>query len=218
MPLKDFRKQLAKTTDRLTDRLGDRVSDRVAELSDRLATLTDRAEAYQSDLRKRVRPQPARRGRSLIALCLGLCTGAAIAYFADGQEGARRRQQALARLRKLFASTGAPLQGAAIKARDKAAGRIRQAGLPPDNPDADDLTLVSRVESELFRDRSIPKGKINIGAVDGTVILRGELDDASQIDGIVAAVNKIVGVREVENLLHTPGTPAPNKASARGIR
>ena len=38
-----------------------------------------------------------------------------------------------------------------------------------------------------------------------------------QIGAIEAAVRKVVGVKEVENLLHTPGTPAPNKAESRAV-
>jgi len=78
------------------------------------------------------------------------------------------------------------------------------------NPD--DRTLVDRVESEIFRDRKQVKGKVNINAEEGVVVLRGELESQDLIDDLVKAVHEVDGVRNVENLLHTPGAEAPAKS------
>ena len=79
------------------------------------------------------------------------------------------------------------------------------------NPD--DQTLVDRVESEIFRDRKEVKGKVNINAEEGVVVLRGELESQDLIEDLVKAAREVDGVRNVENLLHTPGTEAPAKMS-----
>lgn len=79
------------------------------------------------------------------------------------------------------------------------------------NPD--DQTLVDRVESEIFRDRHEVKGKVNINAEEGVVVLRGQLDSQDMIDDLVNAVRDVDGVRNVENLLHLPGTDAPMHSS-----
>ena len=73
----------------------------------------------------------------------------------------------------------------------------------------DDATLKDKVESELFRDEHEVKGAININAQEGIVQLRGELPSQDLIDALVERTQRIQGVREVENLLHTPGTEAP---------
>ena len=73
----------------------------------------------------------------------------------------------------------------------------------------DDATLKDKVESELFRDEHEVKGAININAQEGVVQLRGQLPSQDLIDALVDRTQKIQGVREVENLLHTPGTEAP---------
>ena len=73
----------------------------------------------------------------------------------------------------------------------------------------DDATLKDKVESELFRDEHEVKGAINVNAQEGIVQLRGELPSQDLIDALVARTQKIQGVRDVENLLHTPGTEAP---------
>jgi osmotically-inducible protein OsmY len=73
----------------------------------------------------------------------------------------------------------------------------------------DDATLKDKVESELFRDEHEVKGAINVNAQEGVVQLRGELPSQDLIDALVDRTSKIQGVKDVENLLHTPGTEAP---------
>ena len=68
----------------------------------------------------------------------------------------------------------------------------------------DDATLKDKVESELFRDEHEVKGAINVNAQEGVVQLRGQLPSQDLIDALVERTQKIHGVREVENLLHTP--------------
>jgi hypothetical protein len=75
----------------------------------------------------------------------------------------------------------------------------------------DDETLRQRVESQLFRDRHIPKGELNITAEHGMIILRGELDSPIEIAQLEERVRHMPGVRGVQNLVHVHGTPAPNK-------
>ena len=69
-------------------------------------------------------------------------------------------------------------------------------------------------QCEVFRDPDIPKGQININAEDGRIVLRGQMERPDQIRTIEKAVRKVHGVREVQNLLHLPDMPAPNKRAA----
>jgi osmotically-inducible protein OsmY len=73
----------------------------------------------------------------------------------------------------------------------------------------DDATLKDKVESELFRDEHEVKGAINVNAQEGIVQLRGQVPSQDLIDTLVERTSKIHGVKDVENLLHTPGTEAP---------
>ena len=75
--------------------------------------------------------------------------------------------------------------------------------------DYDDWTLKAKVESELFRDEHDVKGAVNVNAQEGVVQLRGQLPSLDLIDALVERTRKIHGVKDVENLLHTPGTEAP---------
>ena len=86
----------------------------------------------------------------------------------------------------------------------------RRAVTPP--PIYDDQTLKAKVESELFREEHALKGLVNVNVQQGVTQLRGEVGSRELIDELVDRTQKVRGVREVENLLHTPGTPAPGPA------
>ena len=85
----------------------------------------------------------------------------------------------------------------------------RQPAPPPD-----DLTLLDRVESELFAEPGIPKGKLNLEVDRGVLVVRGELGSQAEIERVRSAAARIVGVKAVHSYLHLPHTPAPNKAEA----
>jgi osmotically-inducible protein OsmY len=143
-----------------------------------------------------------------LAAALG---GAALAYFLDPQQGRRRRhvtrdraislaRQAGRRGRKLVNHVSSDAYGYLERARHARGGA----------EDLDDRTLVDKVESIVFRDRDVPKGRINVNAENGVVFLRGEVDTPELVETLEARVRNVRGVRGVENLLHLPGTPAPN--------
>ena len=80
-----------------------------------------------------------------------------------------------------------------------------------EKPQPDDVTLARKVETEIFRDADVPKGKINVNVEDGVVYLRGELEQPDLIQDLEGQARKVQGVRDVENLLHVPGQEAPAK-------
>jgi osmotically-inducible protein OsmY len=116
------------------------------------------------------------------------------------------------RVRRTWNGTdGADTTGIIQTARQgasRASDRVRRR-TPNDTSEVDDATLVDKVESEIFRDPTAPKGRININAERGRVVLRGEVDQPEQISALEAAVREVPGVKDVENLLHLPGTSAP---------
>jgi osmotically-inducible protein OsmY len=133
--------------------------------------------------------------------------GAGVMYVADPVSGARRRAMARDRLMATFRSVAHAGRGLAAETR----GVVQHARhLQPEEWSVpNDATLTQRVESELFRDPEIPKGRINLNAEAGYIVLRGELDSPEKIRDIAAKAERIPGVRGVRNLMHTTGTPAP---------
>jgi BON domain len=97
-------------------------------------------------------------------------------------------------------------------ARRQAPARKRpspQASRAP--KDLDDVALARKVESIIFRDERIPKGKIDVNAADGVVWLRGEAKTPEMIKELERETAAIPEVKRVENLLHLPKTPAPTR-------
>ena len=76
----------------------------------------------------------------------------------------------------------------------------------------DDVSITRKVETELFRDRKIAKGKISVNTAEGVVFLRGEAKNPELINEIERRVSEVPEVKGVENLLHLPKTPAPTRA------
>jgi osmotically-inducible protein OsmY len=133
--------------------------------------------------------------------------GAALTYFFDPDNGKRRRKVATDRLAGLFRRHGRRLsRGVASQAH----GLKQKATHLREEPKAqpDDVTLARKVESEIFRDADVPKGKINVNAENGRIVLRGEADSREMIEELVGKARKVQGVQDVENLLHAPGEPA----------
>jgi osmotically-inducible protein OsmY len=142
---------------------------------------------------------------------LGL--GALLAYFFDPQNGRRRRAMARDRIPAFFRSTSQKAEsvGSAASAKASAAKQKATHLKEEEKPQPDDVTLARKVETEIFRGADIPKGRINVNAENGKVVLRGEVDQPELITDLEKRTKKVQGVQEVENLLHVQGTPAPTK-------
>jgi osmotically-inducible protein OsmY len=138
-----------------------------------------------------------RRRLRLIAL------GAALSYFFDPDNGKRRRKQAVHRLAGLSRRHGKRLVKGASSKTHAVAQKATHLKEEP-KPQPDDVTLARKVETEILRDAEVPKGKINVNAENGKIVLRGEVDSAEMIDDLVSKAGKVQGVHDVENLLHTP--------------
>ena len=152
-----------------------------------------------------------RSARQLAAVAASaLAAGAALEFFFDPRSGRRRRHLVRDRTTAAFRRRARKVERQAHYEAGKMVG-LAHAITHHDHavPELDDVSLVRKVESELFRDRTIPKGPISINADRGIVVLRGQLDDAQEIERIEREVRGVAGVRDVENLLHPPGVPAP---------
>ena len=141
---------------------------------------------------------------------LGGALGALLAYFFDPQNGNRRRHVAYDRTGAFFRSGGRHAARAGRGVAAEAYGVSQKVQHLKEEPkDFDDATLAAKIRSEVFRARDLPKGHVNVNVQDGVVQLRGEVPRAELIDELVAQTRKVQGVRDVENLLHLPGTEAP---------
>lgn len=203
----------ARTTSGKSMKAAGTAGKRTAKTSARASGLVARAWWQSIKLAMRAQPTESAGSSSAPKMTAAAIAGAGSAYLLDPERGKHRRHvlkdRALAAGRTLArrgSSQGRYLAG-------KAQGAVHQAASSPAGP-TDDLTLADRVRTEIFRRPDAPKDAVNLGVVAGVVYLRGEVHDPAQIEQLVADARAVPGVRSVENLLHTPGTPAPTGGAA----
>jgi hypothetical protein len=145
----------------------------------------------------------------------GVAAGVLLEYFLDPAAGRRRRHQARDRAVSRVRRGERRVVGRARRAELHAAGVARRTlnARRRRTEQFDDVTLTQKVQSELFRRAGADKGPISVNAEDGVVFLRGTLERHEDIARLGQAAQAIAGVRDVENLLHVPGTPAPPSRS-----
>jgi osmotically-inducible protein OsmY len=153
------------------------------------------------------------RVRSLVG---GALLGAAAAYLFDPVAGngrrARLRDQAAAQLRRTQ-WRGEKLQRHASNVIE---GKMHHLASPEDGDRAmDDTTIAQRIRSEVLGRPNLDAREVIVDVEEGIARLRGQLDDTERIESVVEETRRIPGVRDVENLIHLPDVPAPNKKAAR---
>ena len=155
----------------------------------------------------------------LASFVFGAAAGAAGAWFLDPNDGARRRNVVRDKAGKYARKGGAEVTRRADYAAGVAKGAAHQAAPASGRGDAaerlNDPALARKVESEIFRGADIPKGDIAVNVEDGVVYLRGQVDRPELIESLMVRASAVDGVRGIENLLHTPGTPARSKDESK---
>ena len=154
-------------------------------------------------------------GTTLIAALTGIA-GALAAFLMDPARGrarrARLRDQGAATIRRAAREAGRAVRSTRSAVTGGFAAATHAGGSGDDFPD--DVTLTAKVETELFRDSSVPKGAININVERGVVVLRGEVPDAEMRDRLAAEASSIGGVWSVHNMLHLPDEPVEQEPLA----
>lgn len=152
------------------------------------------------------------------AAACGMTAGALLAYFLDPKSGRRRRHTARDRATSRLRRGGRRAAARARRTQSHAVGiarRTRNAARPRHREPFDDVTLARKVETEIFRDSDAPKGDISVDVQGGIAYLRGTASDEWS-EQLCTAARGVDGIKGVKNLLHPPGTPAP-EAEPRGL-
>lgn len=147
---------------------------------------------------------------------LAMGGGALAAYLLDPTMGRTRRA-------KLASRTGAVARAVAQRTGrtgrrlgSTAAGLAQRAKhMRGTSGSFNDPTLQQKIQSEVLRADNVG---ISVDVFSGVVTLRGICQNPSDIRSIEQAVRKTEGVRDVINLLHAPGTTAPNKVGSIDTR
>ena len=151
--------------------------------------------------------------RKIFRLAIVSGAGAAAAYFFDPDRGRARRAQARDQAQALVRRQQAEAERQAQHAANVAAGEAAQAqgaGVPRPVDDVEVVNVVRQALSGLGVDTT----DVTVESVDGVVTLRGQVPSREALTAVEGAVSGTPGVVEVQSFLHTPGTPAPNKAAS----
>jgi hypothetical protein len=152
------------------------------------------------------------RGTNLVKLTIAAAVGATLAYVFDPVRGRRRRAELKDRGRATLRREVRAVERQASYGKGRAEGAIHKLRHPRPHIPEDDLTLADKIRSEVLGRVDGPHLTIDVN--HRVVTLRGEVPDEQAGQHVEREVRATPGVADVVNLLHQPGTPAPNKADA----
>jgi hypothetical protein len=138
--------------------------------------------------------------------------GAGLAYVFDPARGRRRRAELRDRGRAALRREVRAVERQASYGKGRAEGMVHRLRHPRPHAPEDDLTLADKIRSEVLGRFDGPHLTIDVNS--RVVTLRGQVRDDKAVQDIEREVRVTPGVADVVNLLHTPGTPAPNKVDA----
>ncbi|HEX6864639.1 MAG TPA: BON domain-containing protein [Thermoanaerobaculia bacterium] len=137
--------------------------------------------------------------RNPLTLLGGVGLGAGLMYLLDPDGGRRRRALARDKAVHGLKVSGKALRKTSLDLGNRTRGLVAEAGSLLHKGSADDRKLEGRVRSKLGRHVSNPSA-LQVQCQDGLVILSGPVL-ASELDKVLAKVQKIKGVHEVESRL-----------------
>ena len=137
--------------------------------------------------------------RNPLTLLGGVGLGAGLMYLLDPDGGRRRRALARDKAVHGLKVSGKALRKTSSDLGNRTRGLVAEAGSLLRKGSADDRKLEGRVRSKLGRHLSHPSA-LQVQCQDGLVTLSGPVL-ASELDKVLAKVQKIKGVHEVESRL-----------------
>jgi BON domain len=152
------------------------------------------------------------RGANLVKMTLAAAVGAGLTYILDPVRGRRRRAELKDRGRATLHREVRAVERQASYGKGRAEGMIHKLRHPQPHVPEDDMTLADKIRSEVLGRVNGPHLTIDVS--NRVVTLRGEVPDDRAAQDVERHVRATPGVTDVVNLLHQPGTPAPNKADA----
>jgi osmotically-inducible protein OsmY len=149
----------------------------------------------------------------LRTLVKGAALGAAAAYLMDPVAGGGRRARLRDRIGAIVRRGEERAGDLRRHASNVVEGTVHQATATDAGRAMDDATVADRIRSEVLGTPAATGVVVNVE--DGVAYLRGEVTDDDAAADLVGRARGVSGVLQVENLLHLPGSDAPNKRAAR---
>jgi BON domain-containing protein len=151
------------------------------------------------------RPKPARAARTGTARAKPARRGSV------SRSGGTARKPAGAAAARATASKPAAAQPAEPEADRQPASLGSRV---PGAVEAEEVTLIRRVETEVLRDIDAPEIALDVNPIGGVVRLSGRASGADQVRELQRRALAVPGVKRVDNDLSIPDTPAPGPFNA----
>jgi osmotically-inducible protein OsmY len=135
-----------------------------------------------------------------LAVLAGIGIGATLMYFLDPQRGNARRTQAIDQTGGMLRSTRRDLEIARRELRNRARGAAAELRGRLRDEYLDDERIEERVRAQAGHRIDSSMRGVEVEAVGGTVILRGQVAPADHQD-LVEAAREVRGVHEVRDEL-----------------
>lgn len=142
----------------------------------------------------------------------GAVVGALAMYLADTRRGARRRAEIRSQVGRLVRRVRRKVRVRSRDAWHRSQGIVISAASRFKREEISDDKLASRVRARMGRAVTHP-GMIQVSATDGCVTLAGRVFE-SERDELIAEVQKVRGVREVEDCLDIAPEQRPLQRAA----
>lgn len=154
---------------------------------------------------------------AVIAGAVGAAIGGVLAYFADPDRGRARRARARDRLVASKNKTKRDLDQQAHYMEGRLEGYVARATGHGRMHPIDDHVVKQGIE-QAFARTGVDVSRVVVDVADGVAGLRGQVGTTGDLDRLIRATARVPGVKHVQDWLHLPGEPAPNKAAARTDR
>jgi hypothetical protein len=165
-----------------------------------------------------VRKADLKTARPLRRILGALGGGIVLEFFLDPRMGRTRRTRVASRVAGLARKEARMMNRMARRTGATAHG-IKQKVIHRHEVEKtyDDATLQQKIKSQVLGRQGRAKIPISVDVTGGVATLRGECESGTQMRRIEAEVKATQGVRDVVNLMHRPGTPAPNTSRPRSL-
>jgi hypothetical protein len=141
----------------------------------------------------------------LRSLLLSLGLGAGLMYFYDPDQGRRRRAQMRDQIDSVKNRSDEAIDKTVRDFQNRSRGWVAEASSIFNRKEASDWVVRERIRSRLGFLSSHP-GSIDVEVMEGIAHLSGPIL-AEDVDGVIAGISTVPGVRNVENRLEVHESP-----------
>lgn len=143
-------------------------------------------------------------------LAAGAAIGATASYLLDPDRGQARRVELEQQAGRLARESAESARQSLEDRTQRAVGAVHEA--TPEVEEPSDAVVLERVRSDAIGPSAARNSGIVTTIADGVVAVRGQVESDPQRRDLFDRILAVDGVRDIEDLTHLPGDPAPTRS------